>query len=76
LGLIGTVIMADSWLTVPLAFSASCVYVLMALTEEQWLEDRYGATYLEYKNRTARFFDLQGFLQYLVGKTQPSRRTG
>jgi hypothetical protein len=48
----------------------------MALTEEQWLEDRYGATYLEYKNRTARFFDLQGFLQYLVGKTQPSRRTG
>ncbi|BAQ17961.1 methyltransferase family protein [Methyloceanibacter caenitepidi] len=75
LGLIGTVIMADSWLTVPLAFSASCVYVLMALTEEQWLEDRYGATYLEYKNRTARFFDLPGFIQYLVEKTQPSRRT-
>jgi protein-S-isoprenylcysteine O-methyltransferase Ste14 len=53
LGLIGTVIMADSWLTIPLAFSASCVYMLMALTEEKWLEDRYGATYEEYKQRTA-----------------------
>ena len=49
LGLIGTVIMADSWLTIPLAFSASCVYMLMALAEEKWLEDRYGATYEEYK---------------------------
>jgi protein-S-isoprenylcysteine O-methyltransferase Ste14 len=67
--------MADSWLTVPLAFSASCVYVLMALTEEQWLEARYGATYLEYKNRTARFFDMPGFIQYLIEKTQLSRRT-
>jgi protein-S-isoprenylcysteine O-methyltransferase Ste14 len=40
LGLIRTVIMANSWLTIPLAFSANCVYVLMALTEEVWLEDR------------------------------------
>lgn len=75
LGLIGTVIMADSWLTIPLAFSASCVYMLMALAEEKWLEDRYGATYEEYKQRTARFFDLSGFVQYLIEKTQPSRRT-
>jgi len=75
LGLIGTVIMADSWLTIPSAFSASGVYVLMALTEEKWLEDRYGATYEEYKQRTARFFDLPGFVQHLIEKTQPSRRT-
>jgi protein-S-isoprenylcysteine O-methyltransferase Ste14 len=75
LGLIGTVIMADSWLTIPLAFSASCAYVLMALTEEKWLEDRYGATYEEYKQRTARFFDLPGFVQHLIEETQPSRRT-
>jgi len=75
LGLIGTVIMADSWLTIPSAFSASGVYVLMALTEEKWLEDRYGATYEEYKQRTARFFDLPGFVQDLIEKTQPSRRT-
>ena len=75
LGLIGTVIMADSWLTIPSAFSASGVYVLMALTEEKWLEDRYGATYEKYKQRTARFFDLSGFVQYLIEKTQPSCRT-
>ena len=75
LGLIGTVIMADSWLTIPLAFSASGVYVLMALTEEKWLEDRYSATYEEYKQRTARFFDLPGLVQHLIEKTQSSRRT-
>ena len=74
LGLIGTVIIADSWLTVPLAFSASCVYVLMALTEEAWLQDRYGARYEEYRQRTARFFDAQGFLLSLIDK-QPRRRT-
>ena len=67
--------MSDSWLTIPLAFSASGVQVLMALTEEKWLEDRYGATYEEYKQRTARFFDLPGFVQDLIEKTQPSRRT-
>lgn len=75
MGLVGTVVMADSWLTVPLAFSAASVYVLMALTEEKWLEDRYGATYDAYKERTARFFDVQGFIQYVMDKTQPSRRT-
>jgi protein-S-isoprenylcysteine O-methyltransferase Ste14 len=76
LGLIGTVIIADSWLTVPLAFSASCVYVLMALTEEAWLADHYGASYAEYRERTARFFDVQGFVLTLIDKRQPSRRTG
>ena len=75
MGLAGTVVMADSWLTVPLALSAACVYVLMALTEEKWLENRYGATYEEYKERTARFFDIQGFVHYVMDKTQPSRRT-
>ena len=59
MGLVGTVIMANSWLTVPLALLAYCVYVLMALTEETWLQERYGSTYLEYKKRTARFFDIQ-----------------
>ncbi len=33
LGLIGTVICANSWLTIPLAFLMSCTYVLMALVE-------------------------------------------
>ena len=74
LGLIGTVIIADSWLTLPLAFLMSCVYVLMALTEEVWLDEHYGATYAEYRERTARFFDAQGFLLALLDKKQPSRR--
>jgi steroid 5-alpha reductase family enzyme len=76
MGLIGTVIIADSWLTVPLAFLMSCAYVLMALTEEAWLDLHYGATYQEYRQRTARFFDAQGFLLALLDKKQPSRRTG
>lgn len=75
-GLIGTVIIADSWLSLPLAFLMSSVYVLMALTEEAWLEDHYGATYREYRQRTARFFDAQGFLLALLDKKEPSRRTG
>jgi len=75
MGLVGTVIMANSWLTVPLALLASCVYVLMALTEEAWLQERYGSNYLEYSERKARFFDIQEFIQYLVDKTLPSRRT-
>jgi steroid 5-alpha reductase family enzyme len=76
MGLIGTAIIADSWLTAPLAFLMSGVYVLMALTEEAWLDHHYGATYQEYRQRTARFFDTQGFLLALVDRKQPSRRTG
>jgi steroid 5-alpha reductase family enzyme len=76
MGLIGTVVIADSWLTVPLAFLMSCVYVLMALTEEAWLDQHYGATYQEYRQRTARFFDVQGFALALLDKKQPSRRMG
>ena len=50
-------------------------YVLMALTEEVWLDDHYGASYQEYHERTARFFDAQGFLLALLDKMQLSRRT-
>lgn len=74
LGLIGLVICANSWLTLPLAVLMSCAYVLMALVEEAWLDDRYGASYQEYRHRTARFFDAQGFLLAVIDKMQPSRR--
>ena len=75
LGLIGLVISADSWLTLPLAVIMSGAYVLMALVEEAWLEQRYGAPYTEYCKRTARFFDVQELILAVIEKKQPSRRT-
>jgi protein-S-isoprenylcysteine O-methyltransferase Ste14 len=75
LGLIGLVISADSWLILPLAVIMSGAYVLMALVEEAWLEQRYGAPYTEYCKRTARFFDVQELILAVIEKKQPSRRT-
>jgi hypothetical protein len=43
LGLIGLAICANAWLAMPLAALMSGVYVLMALTEEAWLEQRYSS---------------------------------
>lgn len=76
MGLIGLVICADSWFTLPLAVLMSGAYVLMALVEEAWLDQHYGASYREYCERTSRFFDVQGLILALIEKTQPSRRTG
>jgi protein-S-isoprenylcysteine O-methyltransferase Ste14 len=75
MGLIGLVICADSWLTLPLAVVMSGAYVLMALVEEAWLDAHYGASYHEYCGRTARFFDAKGLILAIVEKKQPSRRT-
>jgi protein-S-isoprenylcysteine O-methyltransferase Ste14 len=75
LGLIGLVICADSWLTLPLAVLMSGAYVLMALVEEAWLDQHYGTSYKEYRERTSRFFDVQGLILAIVEKKQPSRRT-
>lgn len=76
MGLIGLVICADSWLALPLVVLMSGAYVLMALVEEAWLEQRYDASYKEYCERTARFFDAQGLILALIEKKQPSRRPG
>lgn len=76
LGLVGLVICANSWLTVPLAVLMGGAYVLMALVEEAWLNQRYGASYSDYRDRTARFFDAQGLLLALIDRKQPSRRAG
>jgi protein-S-isoprenylcysteine O-methyltransferase Ste14 len=75
MGLVGLVITADSWLTLPLAAIMSGAYVLMALVEEAWLEQRYGASYKEYCKRTARFFDVQELILAVIEKKQPTRRT-
>jgi protein-S-isoprenylcysteine O-methyltransferase Ste14 len=76
MGLAGLVICANSWLALPLAALMSGAYVLMALVEEAWLDQHYGASYDEYRRRTARFFDVQGLILAIVEKKQPSRRAG
>ena len=74
-GLVGLAICANSWLTLPLAALMSCAYVLMALTEEAWLERHYGASYKDYCARTARFIDLPELFA-LIERKKPSRQTG
>lgn len=40
-----------------LAAATVIVYVMMAVTEEPWLEARYGPVYLDYKAEVPRFFN-------------------
>jgi protein-S-isoprenylcysteine O-methyltransferase Ste14 len=68
LGLVGLAICANSWLAIVLTLTMSGAYVLMALAEEAWLEERYGASYREYCARTARFIDLSGLLDHAERK--------
>jgi protein-S-isoprenylcysteine O-methyltransferase Ste14 len=75
MGLIGLAICANSWLALPLALLMSGAYVLMALVEEAWLEQRYGALYRDYCARTARFVDIPELLA-LFERLKPSRQTG
>ena len=67
-GLAGLAISANSWLAIVLAAAMSGAYVLMALVEEAWLEERYGATYRDYCARTARFLDVSGLLDHAERK--------
>jgi protein-S-isoprenylcysteine O-methyltransferase Ste14 len=75
MGLVGLAICANSWLTIPLAALMSGAYVLMALVEEAWLEQHYGAPYRDYCARTARFVDLPELVAFFERK-KPSRQTG
>lgn len=85
-GLIGLAICANSWLTLPLAALMSGAYVLMALVEEAWLERQYGASYREYRARTARFIDLLALanaaerglalVEKRLERKKPSRQAG
>jgi protein-S-isoprenylcysteine O-methyltransferase Ste14 len=62
IGLFGLALAANSILTIVLATVMSGTYVLMAFTEESWLEERYGASYREYCRRIARFLDVPELL--------------
>jgi protein-S-isoprenylcysteine O-methyltransferase Ste14 len=77
-GLIGLALCANSYLMLPLAVLMSAAYVLMALVEEAWLEQHYGAPYRDYCSRTSRFLDvaeLTHALNTLIERKKPSRQT-
>jgi hypothetical protein len=48
---------------------------MMAMVEEDWLKQRYGAPYRDYCRQTARFLDIQGLLA-LADRKRPSRQPG
>jgi hypothetical protein len=53
----------------------SGAYVMMALVEEDWLKQLYGAPYRDYCRETSRFLDIQGLLA-LLDRKKPSRQAG
>ena len=75
IGLIGLSLGANSMLTVLMSAVMIGVYVLMALVEEEWLKQLYGAPYRDYCRETSRFLDVQGLLA-LLDRKKPSRQAG
>jgi hypothetical protein len=53
----------------------SGAYATMALVEEDWLKQLYGAPYRDYCRETSRFLDVQGLLA-LLDRKKPSRQAG
>jgi len=74
-GLIGLSLGANSVLTIAMSTVLSSAYLLMALVEEDWLKQLYGAPYRDYCRETARFLDVQGLIARLDRK-KPLRQTG
>jgi protein-S-isoprenylcysteine O-methyltransferase Ste14 len=74
-GLIGLSLGANSVLTIAMATVLIGAYVLMALVEEDWLKQLYGAPYRDYCRETARFLDVQGLIA-LLDRKKPSRQAG
>jgi protein-S-isoprenylcysteine O-methyltransferase Ste14 len=75
IGLIGLSIGANSILTIIMSVVMSGAYVMMALVEEDWLKQQYGAPYRDYCRETSRFLDIQGLLA-LLDRKKPSRQAG
>jgi protein-S-isoprenylcysteine O-methyltransferase Ste14 len=74
-GLVALSIGANSILTIVLSTLIVGAYVMMAMVEEDWLKQRYGAPYRDYCRQTARFLDIQGLLA-LADRKRPSRQPG
>lgn len=74
-GLIGLSLGANSVLTIAMSTVLFSAYLLMALVEEDWLKQLYGAPYRDYCRETARFLDVQGLIA-LLDRKKPLRQTG
>jgi len=75
IGLIGLSLGANSILTITMSVVMSGAYAMMALVEEDWLKQLYGAPYRDYCRETSRFLDVQGLLT-LLDRKKPSRQAG
>jgi protein-S-isoprenylcysteine O-methyltransferase Ste14 len=75
IGLVGLSIGANSILTIIMSVVMSGAYVMMALVEEDWLKQLYGAPYRDYCRETSRFLDVQGLIT-LIERKKPSRQAG
>jgi protein-S-isoprenylcysteine O-methyltransferase Ste14 len=75
IGLIGLSLGANSILTIVMAMVLVGAYVMMALVEEDWLKQLYGAPYRDYCRETARFLDMQELIA-LIERKKPSRQAG
>jgi protein-S-isoprenylcysteine O-methyltransferase Ste14 len=75
IGLVGLSIGANSILTIIMSVVMSGAYVIMALVEEDWLKQLYGAPYRDYCRETSRFLDVPGLIT-LIERQKPSRQAG
>ena len=74
IGLVGLCIGANSIFTIVLSTVMVGAYVMMALVEEDWLKQLYGAPYRDYCGQTARFLDIPGLIA-LAERRKPLRET-
>ena len=55
LSIMGYMIFSNSWMVWAMGILGVLLNILAPFTEEPWLEERFGAAYLEYKRRVPRF---------------------
>jgi protein-S-isoprenylcysteine O-methyltransferase Ste14 len=58
LNIIGYMVLTNSWMVCVIGTLGVVLNILAPLTEEPWLEKRFGDRYLEYKRRVPRFVRL------------------
>ena len=57
LNIVGYMILTNSWMVWILGILGVLLNILAPFTEEPWLEERFGDSYLEYKRRVPRFVE-------------------